>query len=138
MDTGDNKHPGNGRRPKTTGVLIADDQPEVRSALRLLLTQEPDLIVVGEAIDTAQVLELAAGQQPDLVLLDWELPDQGGAAALAGLRAIHPGLAVIALSGRPEAQPAALAAGVDAFVSKGKPPEYLMTSVNKCRHRRRA
>ena len=138
MDTGDSKHPGNGRHPKTTCVLIADDQPEVRSALRLLLTQEPDLIVVGEAIDTAQVLELAVGRRPDLVLLDWELPDQGGAAALAGLRAIHPGLAVIALSGRPEAQRDALAAGADAFVSKGKPPECLMASVDRCRHGRRA
>ena len=119
-------------------VLIADDQPEVRSALRLLLTQESDLVVVGEAVDTAQVLELAAGRRPDLVLLDWELPDQGGAAALAGLRAARPGLAVIALSGRPEARRGALAAGVDAFVSKGEPPECLMASVDKCRHRQRA
>jgi DNA-binding NarL/FixJ family response regulator len=137
MDTGYNGHTGNGRQPKATRILIADDQPQVRSALRVLLMQEPDLVVVGEAVDTGQALELAAGQRPDLVLLDWELPDQGGAAALAGLREVHPGLAVIALSGKPEAQRAALAAGVDAFVSKGKPPEYLMASVDKCRHRQR-
>ncbi|HIQ06369.1 MAG TPA: response regulator transcription factor [Anaerolineae bacterium] len=122
---------------KIMRVLIADDQPQVRSALRLLLKQEPGIVVVGEASDAEQALELAAEQQPDLVLLDWELPGWDGSAALVGLQAIQPGVVVIALSGRPEACRAALAAGADAFVSKGDPPERLLMAVNDFRHRRR-
>ncbi len=118
-------------------VLIADDRPQVRSALRLLLRQEPNLTVVGEAGDTEQLLELAAEQQPDLVLLDWELPGWDGFATLTELRAAQPELVVIALSGRPEARRAALEAGVDAFVSKGDPPERLLTAVHACHHKRK-
>jgi DNA-binding NarL/FixJ family response regulator len=114
-------------------VLIADDQPHVRSALSLLLRQEPDVTVVGEADDAEQALELVAGQQPDLVLLDWELPGRGGIATLARLQAARPGLLVIALSGRPEARRAALAAGVDVFVSKGEPPDQLLAAVEGCK-----
>ena len=117
-------------------VLLADDQMKVRSALRLLLEQEPGLSVVGEAAEAEDLLAQVRTECPDLVLLDWELPDQGGAATLAGLRAARPGPVVIALSGRPEARRAALAAGADAFVSKGDPPERLLAAVDDCWHRR--
>jgi len=113
-------------------VLIADNHPQVRSALRLLLQEELDVIVVGEASDLEQALELADLEEPDLMLLDWELLAQDGATALTGLRTTFPGLAVIALSGRPRARREALAAGADAFVSKGDPPERLLTSVHNC------
>ena len=120
-------------------VLIADDQPQVRSALRLLLNQEQGVRVVGEAGDAEQALELAAVWRPDLVLLDWELPGQGTLSApdspeclLPALRTCCPRAKVVALSGRPEARQAALAAGADAFVSKGDPPERLLAAVDEC------
>ncbi len=118
-----------------TRVMVADDQPQVRSALLLLLRQDPEMAVVGEAGDVEQALQLAAEQQPDLVLLDWELPGQINGSTLSRLRATHPGLKVIALSGRPEARLAALSAGVDAFVSKGDPPEQLLAAVHSCKRR---
>lgn len=108
-------------------VLIADDEPQVRSALRLVLRQEAGVAIAGEAGDVEQALELVARQRPNLVLLDWESPERGGVAALAGMRAARPGLKVIALSGRPEARRAAQDAEVDAFVSKGDSPEWLLT-----------
>lgn len=114
-------------------VLIADDQPQVCSALRLMLRQDPDITVVAEAGDADQAILLAATRQPDLVLLDWELRGQRDGSVLAGLRAARPGLKVIALSGRPEARPAALAAGADVFVSKGDPPEQLLGAVDGCK-----
>ena len=55
-------------------VLVADDQPHIRSALRLLLDHEPDLNVVGEAIDSQTLCTQIQVTQPDLLLLDWELP----------------------------------------------------------------
>ncbi|HEY76310.1 MAG TPA: response regulator transcription factor [Thermoflexia bacterium] len=122
---------------RTLRVLIADDQPRVRSALRLLLIQESGVTVVGEAEDVEQALRLVAERQPDLVLLDWELPRWGGPAALTGLRRVRAGLAVIALSGRPEARRSALEAGADGFVSKGDPPERVLEAVRACRRNRR-
>ena len=123
----------NGTSKNRLRVLIADDQPQVRSALRLFLQQKLGVSTVDEASDLEQALELIGVDYPDLVLLDWELPGQDGAAALTGLRTESPGSTVIALSGRPEARQAALAAGVDGFVSKGEPPEWLMASVGKHR-----
>ncbi|MFP4344437.1 MAG: response regulator transcription factor [Anaerolineales bacterium] len=113
-------------------ILIADDQPEVRSAVRLILGQEPYVNIVGEAGDILGVLELVARQHPDLVLLDWELTGRQSALALRDIRKAHPDAMVVALSGRPEARPKALAAGVNAFVSKGEPPERLLETLARC------
>jgi len=121
---------------KAMYVLVADDQSRVRSALRLLLEQEPGIQVLGEAVDTTGLLDWVKAACPNLVLLDWELPGLGVDRLLPTLRELCPGLAVIALSGRPEARQAALDAGVDAFVSKGDPPERLLAAVNDCCHRR--
>jgi len=116
-------------------VLLADDQAKVRSALRLVLEQQPDLEVLGEAVDTTGLLDWVKATCPDLVLLDWELPGLKADGLLPTLRKLCPCLAVIALSGRPEARRAALGAGVDAFVSKGDLPERLLAAVNDCCHR---
>jgi len=116
-------------------VLLADDQSKVRSALRLLLEQEPELSVVGEATDTDELVTQVGTVCPDIVLLDWELPGLPRHDLLSTLRARCPHLKVIALSGRPEACQAALAAGADAFVSKGDPPERLLAAMNDCCHR---
>jgi len=117
-------------------VLLADDQAQVRSALRLLLTQEPGLSVVGEATEAQALLAQAEAIRPDVVLLDWELPGLQAADPLFTLRARCPGLKVIVLSGRPEARQAALAAGADVFVSKGDPPERLLAAVDDCQRKR--
>jgi DNA-binding NarL/FixJ family response regulator len=107
-------------------VLLADDQAEVRSALRFLLEQESGMRVVGEAAEAQAVLAQDTAIEPDLVLLDWELPGTQATDLLFALRSRCGRTIVIALSGRPEARREALDAGVDAFVSKGDPPEYLL------------
>ena len=118
-------------------IFLADDQARVRSALRLLLEHEPGLRVVGETDKVDGLLAQLKAVKPDLILLDWELPDPSVAYAspdpgrriLSVLRSHYPYLQVIALSGRPEARQAALAAGADAFVSKGDPPERLLSTL---------
>jgi DNA-binding NarL/FixJ family response regulator len=117
-------------------VLLADDQAKVRSALRLLLGLDPGMSVLGEVAEAQELLIQVKAIQPDLLLLDWELPGLGAVdPMLSSLRAVCPHLSVIALSGRPGARRAALAAGVDAFVSKGDPPERLMAVVDDCWHK---
>lgn len=118
-------------------ILLVDDQSKVRSALRLLLEQEVGMTVVGEVTKAEDLLAQVKATQPDVALLDWELPVQQAADSskssmphlLSELRARCPQLCVIALSGRPEARQAALAGGVDAFVSKGDPAEGLLQTL---------
>jgi DNA-binding NarL/FixJ family response regulator len=111
-------------------VLLADDQAKVRSALRLLLQQQPDVEILGEAVDTTGLLDWIKVACPDVLLLDWELPGLPPAALLPVLQFHCPKLRVIALSSRPEARGAALEAGVYAFVSKGDPPETLLAALD--------
>jgi DNA-binding NarL/FixJ family response regulator len=111
-------------------VLLADDQPEVRSALRCILEQEPELSVVGEAAEVKELVEQIEAVSPDLILLDWELPGLDAANLPSALHADHPRPFIVALSGRPEAHRAALKAGADAFVSKGDPPDQLLATLH--------
>ena len=110
-------------------ILLADSQPRVRFALRSLLEEQSEHIVVSEAADCQELLAQVAAACPDLMLIDWDLPGMAGADLLAALQRICPGLHVIALSCRPEAEQEALAAGVQVFVSKAGPPEPLLAAI---------
>ena len=110
-------------------ILIADDESNARYALRALVEEQPQWEVVADAADAGELLAQARATCPDLVLLDWELPEWSGAALLDALHGACPGAYVIALSGRPEARQSALAAGADAFVSKVDPPERLLAAI---------
>ena len=113
-------------------ILLADDQAKVRSAMRLLFEQDPDIEVMGEAVDATGLLDWVKVVCPDMVLLDWELPGGDGEEILSAIRDSCSRVSIVALSGRHEARRAALDAGADAFVSKGDPPERLMEAVKAC------
>jgi DNA-binding NarL/FixJ family response regulator len=113
-------------------IFLADAEPEVRSALCTILNQEPDVRIVGEASRAHRLLDRVQATQPDLVLLDWELPGEPVAALLPALRGTNGRSRVIALSVRPDVEQAALAAGADAFVSKTDPPERLLVALHEC------
>jgi DNA-binding NarL/FixJ family response regulator len=121
-------------------VLLADDQAWLRSAMRLLLEQEPDIEVVGEAGEANVLLSLVGAVTPDLLLLDWELPGTlSGARGECILNRLHnccPEVAIIVLSGLPESGTHALDAGADYFVSKADPPEALLGAVLNVRRMR--
>lgn len=114
-------------------ILLAGGQPEARASLRLLLEAtggDAGWAVAGEAAAGQDVLAQAQALEPDVVLLDWELPGTGRADGspasstpallLAALRAVCPAVKVVALSVRPEASAEAQRAGADAFVGKGE------------------
>lgn len=67
-------------------ILLADDHAVLRSGLAALLNARPDMTVVGEAADGAELLSLAADLRPDLILLDLSMPRLGGLEALPLLR----------------------------------------------------
>ncbi|MEZ4769837.1 MAG: response regulator [Caldilineales bacterium] len=111
-------------------VLLADDQDRVRYALRALLTLQTDTVIAAEAVNVAELLDLASLTNPDLILVDWELPGLAMSAALPVLHRLCPASQIVVLSGIPEARVAALAAGADAFVSKGQSPERLLNALS--------
>jgi DNA-binding NarL/FixJ family response regulator len=113
-------------------ILLADTQPKVRFALRVLLEQQLGWEVVGEAVTAEGLLAGAANACPDLVLLEWGLAGAMATALLQALRSGCPEVAVIGLSGRPEMRREVLAAGADDFVSKGEPPEHLLAAIARC------
>ena len=112
-------------------ILLADDQTHIRFALRALLSQQPELEIVGEAVEAQSALAQAEATQPDLVLLAWELPGLSALDLPGALRKVCPRAVIIVLSSRPEARAAILQAGADAFVSKIDPPARLLAAVRQ-------
>ena len=111
-------------------ILLADDQPQVRSALRLLLEQKANARITGEAENAQDLLRGIGKTSPDAILVDWELPGLSPADGIFSVRQVYPLARIVALSSRPEARQAALRAGADAFVCKGDPPERLLAALN--------
>mgnify|MGYP000893660358 FL=1 len=108
-------------------ILIADDQQTVRSALRLALEEDERGWKVAEVEDAARLDDAVARVRPHVLLLDWELPGLDVAAWLHRAHGRWPVLRVVAMSSLPEAHAAALAAGADAFLSKGDPAGRALT-----------
>jgi DNA-binding NarL/FixJ family response regulator len=114
-------------------ILLVDDQSIVRQGLRMKLALEPDVFVVGETASGEEALALATHLQPDVVLMDIELPLMDGIVTTAKLRAVAPGCAVVILSLYDDAKTRALAqaAGAAAFVGKQEPGETLLATIRR-------
>jgi DNA-binding NarL/FixJ family response regulator len=112
------------RRPLR--VVIAEANPKLRSALRLLLTYDDEVRLVGEATDTDELIDVLSATPVDVLLVDWELPGwrpNRVNGRLAGVR-------VVGLDGRPERREQVLADGADAFVSKLDSPDGLVSALS--------
>jgi DNA-binding NarL/FixJ family response regulator len=116
---------------KMIRVLIVDDQPAVRRGLKMRLTLELDVEVVGEAGDGAEAVSLAESLQPDVVLMDIRMPDMDGVSATAALRNVAPGSAVVILSLYDDGATKVRAkeAGAAAFVAKYRMEEASLLGV---------
>ena len=112
-------------------VLLADDDPKALSAMHLVIGSEPGMVVVGEAADVQSIRSQVARHLPDLLLVDWALPGLQPSTFLQRLRELFPALKVVALSSQPEDRQPALAAGADAFVSRGDAPERLLLALHR-------
>lgn len=100
-------------------VLLCDDAPELRGLLRWALERRPGVRVVGEAGDGEDAVVQAAALQPDVVVLDLEMPGPGPAAVIEALRTAVPRAALVTFSGHDPARVAgAAAAAIDLHVPK--------------------
>lgn len=112
-------------------VLIADDHEVVRLGLSLLVGAEPDMEVVGCAVNGLEVVDLAARLRPDVVLVDLSMPILDGFAAIGWIRAICPAARVVALTAysRRECRHQAIAAGAAACLLKDRPPSDVIRAI---------
>ncbi|WP_190818554.1 response regulator [Saccharopolyspora pogona] len=117
---------------EATSVLVVDDEPLIRSGLRALIDAEPDLTVVGEAGDGAEVLPLVRRLRPDVVLMDVRMPGVDGIqATTAILDSVPqpPRIVVITTFEHDDHVYGALHAGATGFLLKRCRPEELAQAI---------
>lgn len=112
-------------------VVIADDQPLVRTGLRMILSEEPGIEVVGEAADGAAAIELCRKNTPDVVLMDVRMPGVDGIAATRAVTAVPdaPRVLVLTTFDLDEVVYDALHAGASGFLLKDAPEDRLVTAI---------
>lgn len=107
-------------------VLIVDDGRRPRAALRTLLLTIPAVKVIGEAEDGREAVEFVEKRRPDVVLMDVRMPRMNGLEATRVIKVRWPEVKVVILTLYANHRREALAAGADAFITKGDPPEHLL------------
>ncbi|BCJ77274.1 DNA-binding response regulator [Catellatospora sp. IY07-71] len=116
---------------KPIRVLLADDQPLLRSGFRMVLGAEPDLDIVGEAADGVEAVDLARRLLPDVVLMDVRMPRRDGVAATRDITAAKLPVRVLILTtfDLDDYVVGALRAGASGFLAKDVPADELVAAI---------
>ena len=114
-------------------VIICDDQATIRDGLKMLLTLEKDIEVVGAAEDGWEAVELTAKQRPDLVLMDLKMAGMNGIEATRQIRVKHPSVKVLVLTTYDDDKWVldAIRAGASGYLLKDTPREELIRAVKE-------
>ena len=119
--------------PGKINVLLVEDHRLMFEGLSSLLTEYSDINVLGVATTVADAVAKASLLKPDLVLMDYRLPDGDGAQASERIRSLLPDTAILFLSADPSEASImrAVEAGASGYVSKGASAEELVNSIRK-------
>jgi two-component system response regulator NreC len=115
----------------TIRLLLVDDHVVVRSGLRMLLDNEPDVEIVGEAGTAREALDSVLPLKPDIVLMDIGLPDKSGIDAAREIKRLRPETGIVALTIHEDEEYffKMLEAGASGYVPKRAAPEELLTAI---------
>ncbi len=116
---------------KPIRILIADDHPVVRDGLAAMLSTQPDFEVVAQAASGPEAIHKAGSYQPDVILLDLEMPEMDGVEALQQLRGLQPDIQVLVFTAfdTDERILAAVQAGAKGYLLKGSPRDELFRAI---------
>ena len=112
-------------------IFIADAGTDIRLGIQMLIHQQADMTVIGIAVRTNGLVKQVLATQPDLLLINWDLPGQNLTGKLNELHARLPRIRVVVLAVRPEARSPALAAGADAFIDMNAAPDGLLDTLRE-------
>ena len=114
-----------------TKILIADDHSVIRQGLIFILSKTPDLLVIGEAENGQQTLDIIKQSKVDVLLLDVEMPRRGGMEVLLEIKTLQPRLPVLIFSIFPEEHYGIrfLEAGAAGYLNKNNAPENLVEAI---------
>lgn len=114
-------------------VLITDDDPLVRLALRQFVSRAPEITVVGEAEDGFDAIEQVEELSPDVVMMDVQMPRMGGIEATAELTSRWPGICVLAVTtlDTPDTVLPMLDAGASGYMLKDSSPDEIVTALRQ-------
>jgi two-component system response regulator NreC len=112
-------------------LLLVDDHAVVRSGLRMLLSAEPDVQIVGEASTAAEAMQTAGTVKPDVILMDIGLPDLSGIDATREIKKRFPEISIVALTIHEDEEYffKMLEAGASGYVPKRAAPEELLIAI---------
>jgi DNA-binding NarL/FixJ family response regulator len=112
-------------------LMLVDDHDMVAQGLKIILEDEPDIDVVAVANSAAQAVAIATTARPDVILMDYYLPDGNGASAAARIRSDNPNIKVVLLTGSddPDALQRAVDAGCAGYLDKSGPLDELAAAV---------
>ena len=112
-------------------VLIVDDSHQVRHALKFILDQHMCIEVVGEASDANKAVQLVMELQPDVVLVDSQMPGVDGTETTRRIKEMTPQVKVLFMTVHEKHIDQALNAGADAYIFKDSGREKLLDAVKK-------
>lgn len=110
--------------------FLAEGERHVLEALRLVLEQQTDFEIIGEARSAEGLLAHACKLSPDAILLDWDLPGFHPQRLIPTLRECCPVAKLVTLSVKPEHEKVSREYGMDGFISKQLPPEAFLALLN--------
>jgi DNA-binding NarL/FixJ family response regulator len=110
-------------------IIIADDQKHTRNGLKAVLSASLPGPEIWEATTGLEAQRLAEQIRPHLILMDIRMPELDGLSATRRIKADHPEIKIVVLSLHTDGLQDALAAGADAFVSKGESPRRLLEAI---------
>jgi DNA-binding NarL/FixJ family response regulator len=112
-------------------IILADDHMQALWALKTALQKKTEFDVIGEVTNAEDLLKMTRTNSPDLVLVDWKLPDGSIEDLITELHNTQPRPIVVVMSDKPEYGRMMLNAGADGFLSKSNEPDWLLETLQK-------
>jgi two-component system, NarL family, response regulator LiaR len=118
---------------KSIRILVVDDHALIRQGVRMLLSTEANLELVGEAVDGLEAIQKVIDLQPEVVLMDLVMPRMGGIEAIREIKSLQPQIRILVLTSFAEDDKVfpAIKAGALGYILKDSTPAQLVEAIHK-------